>query len=125
MGPLSSAFDLIVFASMWFIFGIKEAAIFQTIWFTYSIVSNLIGMHIIRTSKVPFVESHASKMVYFSSISIIIIAIIVPYTWLGGIIGLVPLPFEYLSIIFIVPLLYCLVALAAKKIYMKKFGEWI
>ena len=125
MGPLSSAFDLIVFISMWFIFGIREAAIFQTIWFTYSIVSNLLGMHIIRTAKKPFVESHASKMVYFSSITIILIAIAMPYTWLGGIIGLVPLPVEYLSIIIVVPILYCCVALFAKKIYMKKFGEWI
>ena len=125
MGPLSSAFDLIVFISMWFIFGIREAAIFQTIWFTYSIVSNLLGMHIIRTAKKPFVESHASKMVYFSSITIILIAIAVPYTWLGGIIGLVPLPIEYLSVIIVVPILYCFVALFAKKIYMKKFKEWI
>ena len=125
MGPLSSAFDLIVFISMWFIFGIREAAIFQTIWFTYSIVSNLLGMHIIRTAKKPFVESHASKMVYFSSITIILIAIAMPYTWLGGIIGLVPLPVDYLSIIIVVPILYCFVALFAKKIYMKKFKEWI
>ena len=125
MGPLSSAFDLIVFASMWFIFGIREAATFQTIWFTYSIVSNLLGMHVIRTAKIPFVQSQASNMVYVSSILICIIAILVPYTWLGGIIGLVALPIKYLSIILIVPILYCIVALFAKKIYIKKFGEWI
>ena len=125
MGPLSSAFDLIVFASMWFIFGIRQVATFQTIWFTYSIVSNLLGMHIIRTAKKPFIESHASPLVYASSIIISLIAIAVPYTWLGELIGLVALPFEYLSIIIVVPILYCFVALFAKKIYIKKFGEWI
>lgn len=125
MGPLSSAFDLIVFVSMWFIFGIREVAIFQTIWFTYSIVSNLLGMHIIRTAKMPFVQSHASNMVYLSSILISILSILIPYTWLGGIIGLVSLPLKYLSIIIIVPILYCIVALFAKKFYIKKFGEWI
>ena len=125
MGPLSSAFDLIVFASMWFMFGIREVAIFQTVWFSYSIVSNLLGMHIIRTAKLPFIQSHASPMVYASSILISLIAIAIPYTWLGGIIGLVPLPIEYVSIIIVVPILYCIVALFAKKIYIKKFGEWI
>ena len=125
MGPVSSVFDLIVFASIWFIFGIREAAVFQTIWFTYSIVSNLMGMHIIRTAKTPFIKSNASKMVYGSSILLSLVAMAVPYTWLGKTIGLVPLPIEYFSIILIVPILYCFVAIFAKKIYIKKFGEWI
>ena len=91
MGPVSSIFDLIVFASLWFIFGVREAALFQTIWFTYSIVSNLVGMHIIRTAKIPFVQSNAHKMVYFSSILLILVGIIVPFTPLGSFIGLVPI----------------------------------
>lgn len=125
MGPLSSMFDLIVFALMWFPFGLRDAATFQTVWFSYSIVSNLIGMHIIRTSKVPFLQSNAHKTVYTSSILLSIIGIVVPYTILGNVIGLVPLAPEYLAIILGVPILYCIVALFAKKIYMKKFGEWI
>lgn len=80
MGPLSSCFDMIVFASIWFIFGIREAAIFQTIWFSYGVVSNLVGMHIIRTAKKPFIESNASPIVYGSSILLSLIAIIVPFT---------------------------------------------
>ena len=125
MGPLSSAFDMIVFALIWFTFGVREAAILQTIWFTYSIVSNLIGMHIIRTAKKPFIESHASYPVYISTIVICIVAILVPYTWLGDVIGLVPVTLNYLSIIIGVPILYCFVAIIAKKIYIKKYGEWI
>ena len=125
MGPLSSAFDLIVFAFLWFKFNLREAALFQTIWFTYSIVSNLLGMHIIRTAKKPFVESIASKPVYFSSLLLIIIGLAVPFTWLGNAIGLVPIPLKYMSVIIGVPILYCFVALFAKKIYIKKYGEWI
>ena len=71
MGPVSSIFDLIVFAVLWFVFLVKDVANFQTIWFTYSIVSNLVGMHIIRTAKVPFVQSNASNAVYMSSIALI------------------------------------------------------
>lgn len=125
MGPLSSAFDLLVFALLWFVFHLREVALFQTVWFTYSIVSNLLGMHIIRTAKIPFVQSNASKMVYFSSITLSIIGILVPFTWLGKVIGLVPIPLPYMSIIFAVPILYCFVAMFAKKIYIKKHGEWI
>lgn len=125
MGPLSSCFDMIIFAFIWFVFNIRDAATFQTIWFSYGIVSNLMGMHIIRTAKIPFVQSNAHKVVYASSIILSIIAIIVPYTGLGHFIGLVSNPITYLSIIIGVPILYCFVALFAKKIYIKKYGEWI
>ena len=125
MGPLSSCFDMIVFASVWFIFGIREAAVFQTIWFSYGVVSNLVGMHVIRTAKIPFVQSNAHKMVYFSSILLSIVAIIFPFTPLGQMIGLVAIPLQYLTVIIGVPILYCLVAMIAKKVYIKKFGEWI
>lgn len=125
MGPVSSIFDLVVFAALWFIFGVKEAATFQTIWFTYSIVSNLIGMHIIRTAKIPFIQSNAHKMVYLSSILLILIGIIVPFTPLGALIGLVPIAIKYILLIFIVTFLYCILAMFAKKFYIKKYGEWI
>lgn len=125
MGPLSSCFDMIIFAFMWFVFNIRNAAIFQTIWFSYGVVSNLIGMHIIRTAKIPFVQSNANKFVYISSILLSVIAIVVPYTTLGHFIGLVSISPIYLSIIIGVPLLYCIVALFAKKFYIKKYGEWI
>ncbi len=127
MGPLSSCFDLIVFATLWFGFDLRapDSALFQTIWFSYGIVSNLVGLHVIRTAKMPFVESNASKSVYFSSILFSIISILVPFTILGSFIGLVAIPLKYIAVILIVPILYCIVALFAKKIYIKKYNEWI
>lgn len=125
MGPLSSVFDMLVFASLWFVFQIRDVALFQTIWFSYSITSNLVGMHIIRTAKLPFVQSNAHKAVYISSISLICIGILVPFTALGNWIGLVPMDLKYIFMIFAITLLYCFVAIFAKKIYIKKYGEWI
>lgn len=124
-GPLSSCFDIVVFACLWFFFNIREAALFQTIWFSYSIVSNLIGMHIIRTAKLPFIQSNAHKAVYISSISLIIIGLLVPFTGLGAMIGLVPMQFSDIVLIFGVTFLYCIVAIFAKKVYLKKYKEWI
>ena len=124
-GPLSSCFDMVVFACLWFFFNIREAALFQTIWFSYSIVSNLVGMHIIRTAKLPFIQSNAHRAVYISSISLIIIGILVPFTGLGAMIGLVPMQFSDIVLIFGVTFLYCIVAIFAKKVYLKKYKEWI
>ncbi len=124
-GPLSSIFDIVVFAFLWFVLNVREAALFQTIWFSYSIVSNLTGMHIIRTSKIPFVQSNAHKAVYISSILLIIIGLIVPFTGLGAMIGLVPMALEDIILIFGVTALYCVVAMFAKKVYIRKYKEWI
>ena len=125
MGPLSAIFDIIVYSSLWFIFNVRDVATFQTMSFSFSIVSNLVGLHIIRTSKIPFIQSNAHKAVYLSSIALILIGIIVPFTALGGILGFIPLEAKYIFLIFAVTFLYCIVAMAAKKIYIKKFKEWI
>jgi len=125
MGPLSSAFDLIVFAFLIIVFRVKDPATFQTIWFSYSITSNLVGMHIIRTAKLPFVQSNAHKAVYISSILLIAVGILIPFTPLGSLIGLTPIAFVYIAFIFAVTVLYCFGAIFAKKIYIKKYNEWI
>ncbi len=125
MGPVSSLFDLVVFTSLWFVFMVRDVTHFQTVWFTYSIVSNLIGMHIIRTAKLPFVQSNAHKAVYISSTLLILVGIAVPFTALGAAIGLAPLALRDIGLIFGVTFLYCIIASIAKKIYIKKYKEWI
>ena len=127
MGPLSSAFDLMVFATLWFGFDIRadNAATFQTIWFSYGIVSNLFGLHVIRTAEIDLAKNRASKLVYASSILLSIVAIIFPYTYFGKIIGLVPLGLEHIAIILIFPVIYNIVASQVKKLYIKKYGDWL
>lgn len=127
MGPTSSIFDILVFAILWFGFKLRvpEAALFQTIWFSYGVVSNLVGLHIIRTGKVPIIQSNASKYVYFSSIILSVIAIAIPYTFIGTFLGLAALPAKYLGVIVGVPILYCIVASFVKKVYIRKFEDWI
>ena len=125
MGPLSAIFDLIVYSSLWFVFNVRDVATFQTMSFSFSIVSNLVGLHIIRTSKIPFIQSNAHKAVYISSIALILIGILIPFTGLGSILGFIPLELKYIGLIFGVTFLYCIAAMIAKKIYIKKFKEWI
>lgn len=127
MGPTSSIFDLLVFSILWYGFKLRapDVALFQTIWFSYGVVSNLVGLHVIRTSKIPFFQSHASKSVYLSSIILSIVALIIPFTFIGNFIGLVALPLNYIALIITIPILYCFLALFVKKLYIKKYGEWI
>lgn len=127
MGPTSSAFDLLVFSILWFGFKLRtpDAALFQTIWFSYGVVSNLVGLHIIRTGKIPIIQSNASKYVYLTSFVLSVIAIIIPYTSVGMFLGLVALPIKYLGVIIGVPILYCFVASVVKRLYIKRYGDWI
>ncbi len=126
MGPTSSIFDLFIFIILWFGFQIREAAIFQSIWFSYGVVSNLVGLHIIRTAKVPFIQSNSSYAVYATSILLSLIAIVVPFTPLGALLGLTAIPLKYIVIVIIgVPILYCFIASIVKKEYIKKYGEWL
>ena len=127
MGPASSIFDLMVFAILWFGFKLRspDDALFQSIWFSYGVVSNLVGLHIIRTAKTPFIESNSSKAVYATSIGLSLIAILIPFTFIGSYIGLVSIPLRYFTIILLVPVLYCLLATIVKKQYIKKYKEWL
>ena len=127
MGPTSSIFDLLVFAILWFGFRLRaqDSALFQTIWFSYGVVSNLVGLHIIRTAKTPIIQSNASKYVYISSIVLSLIAVFIPYTFVGQFIGLVNIPITYLAVIIGIPILYCFVASFVKRLYISKFGDWI
>ena len=125
MGPLSSIFDIVVFVCLWFAVKVRTPELFQTVWFSYTIISNLIGMHIIRTSRKAFVESNASKLVYASTVIICFLALIVPLTGLGAFLGLVTIPVKEIGLVFGTTALYCVVASFAKRLYVRKFGEWI
>lgn len=125
MGPTSSIFDLVVFALLWFAFGIRTAELFQTTWFCYGIISTMMGLHVIRSSKRPFVETHASNAVYATTILISLVTLLIPFTPLGSIIGFVPIPLTYIVVILGVAFLYCMLASLVKKLYIKKYGEWL
>ena len=118
MGPTSSIFDLVVFA-------IRTAELFQTTWFCYGIISTMMGLHVIRSSKRPFAETHASKAVYATTILISLVTLLIPFTALGKIIGFTPIPLTYIAVIIGVAFLYCMLASFVKKLYIKRYGEWL
>lgn len=149
IGPTSCIFDWITYAVMYFIFcpmfvsngvlfnnlssvysgaelaQIQQAyiAMFQAGWFIESMWSQTLVIHMIRTPKLPFIQSFASAPVTLISFAGIAVLTIVPFTSLGTLLGFVPLPMMYFCYLIPCILLYMILATVVKKAYIKHYGE--
>ena len=120
-GPISSIFDFITFGVLWFIFHASES-LFHTGWFLVSLCTQTLVIHIIRTGKKPFVESRPSQFLMFTSIYIITIALIIPFTPLGKHFGfIIPPATFFIALIAIVGSYLCTVQFV-KSWFIKKYG---
>jgi Mg2+-importing ATPase len=121
IGPISSIFDFITFGVLWFIFRTSEP-LFHTGWFLESLCTQTLVIHIIRTGKIPFIESKPSQFLMFTSIYIVTIGLVIPFTPLGQHFGFViPPPLYFLALIMIV-VTYLFSVQAVKKWFIKKYG---
>ncbi len=108
IGPISSVFDYATFAFLWFVLGANSVAsmsLFQTGWFVESLLSQTLIVHIIRTNKIPFIQSRASLPLLATTVLICIVGIALPYTLLGDSMQMHPLPTIYWM--GLVPILMC------------------
>lgn len=129
MGLTSSLIDALAFLIFLFIFKyntIDMASYFQTAWFITCLVTELTIIYNIRTSKIPFMESNASKKLNILIIFSLLLTIIMPII-LSPIksFNFVILPFYFYFILFALTNLYFLLVLLVKKIYIRKYGEWL
>ena len=123
IGPISSIFDYVTFALMLGVFHAwDKPALFQTGWFVESLLTQTLIIHIIRTAKVPFLESRASPALIATSLVIAAVGIVLPYTWLGGTLGFVPLPPGYWLPLCLVLLGYAVVTHLMKTWFSRRFG---
>jgi Mg2+-importing ATPase len=128
LGPISSVFDFTTFALMWFVFGADtpaKQALFQSGWFVEGLLSQTLIIHMIRTAKVPFVQSVASLPLLALTGLIMAAGVAIPFTPLGATIGLVPLPWEYFPWLAGTLLAYCALTQAVKVWYIRRFGIWL
>lgn len=121
IGPISSIYDFLTFGIMLFVFHASEP-LFHTGWFIESLTTQILVVHIIRTNKIPFIESRPSKILLFSTSSILLFAFILPYTYLGKLLGFVPLPFLFFVLLIFMAATYLLFVQFVKNIFTKKFG---
>jgi Mg2+-importing ATPase len=96
IGPISSVFDYLTYGMMLFVFSAwSSPVLFQTGWFVESLLTQTLIIHIIRTNKLPFIESRASAALITTSLIICCIGIALPFTSVGSALGFVPLPWLY------------------------------
>ncbi len=125
IGPISSIFDYATFAIMWFVFKANVSAregLFQSGWFVEGLISQTLIVHMIRTRKVPFFQSRASNSMLALTVIIMSVGILIPFSFLGPKIGLVPLPLAYFPWLVGMMICYCLLTQVVKNWFIRKYG---
>lgn len=131
IGPVSSVFDIATFGLMWFVFGCNTAAnpalvaLFNSGWFIESLLSQTLIIHLIRTPKIPFVQSRAAAPVVALTTVIMAVGIALPFTGLGASVGFCALPSSYFGWLVLIILAYILLAQIVKTIYIKVNRSWL
>lgn len=149
IGPTSSVFDWMTYIFMYFVFcplfvsrGVlyndlashfagadlvrmqtAYIAMFQTGWFIESMWSQTLVIHMIRTPKLPFIQSHASAPLTLMTFTGIGVLTIIPFTTFGRMLGFVALPTAYFAYLIPCILLYMVLATSLKKAYVRHYGE--
>lgn len=127
VGPTSSIFDITTFALMWFVFSansVEHQALFQSGWFIEGLLSQTLVVHMLRTQKIPFIQSRATLPVMLMTGLVMAIGIYIPFSPLGHIVGLEPLPWSYFPWLVGTLFCYCIVAQMMKRFYIRRFGRW-
>lgn len=151
IGPTSSIFDFMTFAFMYFVFcphfvshgvtynnlaghfsgdelnriRVTYVAMFQAGWFVESMWSQSLVIHMIRTMKLPFIQSRASAPLTMLNFFGIIVITIIPFTLLGKAIGFVSLPLSFFLYLIPCVLAYMILVTAVKKAYIRYHKEWL
>ncbi|MEG0293899.1 magnesium-translocating P-type ATPase [Enterococcus sp.] len=128
IGPVSSLFDVIGFIVMWFVFSantVAEQSIFQAGWFMIGLVTQTLVVHVVRTKKVPFVQSIASLPVLISTLLAIIAAFVIILTPLRTLFDFGALPSNYWIWFVGIVAAYLITLEFAKRLYIRLTGEWL
>lgn len=128
IGPVSSLFDITTYLLMWFVFKANSpemASLFQSGWFIEGLLSQTLIVHMIRTRKIPFIQSRASWPVMLATFTIMAVGIAFPFTPLGLKVGLIPLPWSYFPWLISTLVCYCILTQLIKQWYIKKFHRWL
>ena len=140
MGPISSVFDILTFIFLYFIIvplvtghhyvhgsesALQFIILFQTGWFIESMWSQTMVIHMLRTAKVPFVQSRPAWLVILTTLVAALFVTSLPYGPLVNILRLAPLGLPYFLFLVGIIFLYMLSVTVIKKLYIKKYKEWL
>jgi Mg2+-importing ATPase len=123
-GPISSLFDFVTFFAMiWLFHAWVNPELFHTGWFVESLVSQTLIIHIIRTNKIPFIQSRPSLALTISTLVVAGLAVYLPFSPLASLLGFVPLPPLYWLVLTAIIVSYLLLTQIMKRWFVQRF-EW-
>jgi Mg2+-importing ATPase len=128
IGPISSIFDIVTFLVMWNVFGantVEKQSLFQSGWFIVGLLTQTLIVHMIRTQRIPFIQSRAATPVILLTASIMAFGIYLPFSSLGAHLGMVPLPWSYFGWLAGILVSYCVLTQLVKAVYIRRFGQWL
>ena len=139
MGPTSSIFDIITFMVMFFLIGpmitgtsyfesVNPAyflMVFQTGWFIQSMWSQTMVIYMLRSPKLPFVQSLPAFSLVVTSLFAVFAVTILPYTPLAGALKLAPLNAPYFVALLLIIIAYMALVTVVKSAYIKRYNEWL
>jgi len=140
MGPVSSVLDIATYLFMFFVIcplvsggawntaacnTVLFVSLFQTGWFVESMWSQTLVIHMIRTDKIPFIQSRASLPVILLTFSGITLLTLIPFSPIGLMLGFCKLPAVYFAYLTLVVTAYFALITLIKKIYIKKYREFL
>ncbi|NCY02736.1 MAG: magnesium-translocating P-type ATPase, partial [Planctomycetia bacterium] len=117
VGPCSSLFDFTTFALLWYGFGCDDPQrmpLFRTAWFVESLLTQTLVIHVIRTDRIPFLQSRASRSLSATTAAVMLVGAWLPGSPLGPLFGFVPLPAAWWPLLVATMLAYLAVTHAVK-----------
>lgn len=124
-GPISSIFDVLTFFVLWHVFGANSPAhqtLFQSGWFIEGLLTQTLIVHMIRTKKIPFLQSTAAWPILLMTTCAVAIGIIIPMSPLAHMIGMQALPGGYFIFLILAIVGYMILTQSLKGFYVRKFG---
>jgi Mg2+-importing ATPase len=123
IGPVSSVFDFITFGVLLFVFHAPEA-FFHTGWFLESLCTQTLVIHVIRTRKIPFLESKPSNALLITSVAILLLAFSLTASSYAKSFGFVPMPPEFFAVLALIVACYLFCVQFVKNWFAKKYGYY-
>jgi Mg2+-importing ATPase len=123
-GPISSIFDFLTFFILLFIFN-AQASLFQTAWFIESICTQTLVIFVIRTRVVPFYRSRPNRLLLGSTLFIVAVACIIPFTIVGTIFGFVHPPLSFFAVLAGLVVGYLVLVEIVKRWFYRKYSIFI
>ena len=124
-GPVSSVFDIATYCLMWFVFKANspdQQTLFQSGWFVEGLLTQTLIVHMLRTRKIPFLQSRAAVLLTVTTLSIMVVGIFIPMGPLAAYFKMQALPLSYFAFLAAILLGYMSLTQLMKNFYCRRYG---